>query len=64
MARELYLVAQIVRVGRILATDTTRRAATNLSDNYKRPLAAGVLPLTEILSAPLYQDEREYTFKV
>lgn len=58
-------MAQIVRVGRILATDGARRAAaTGVSENYRRPLGAGVLPLADILSAPAYQDEREYNFKV
>lgn len=65
LAKELYLVTQIVRVGRILSTDGARRAAaTGVSESYRRPLGAGVLPLTDILNTPAYHDEREYNFKV
>lgn len=65
LARELYLVTQIVRVGRILSTDGARRAAaTGTSESYRRPLGAGVLPLTDILTTPTYHDEREFNFKV
>lgn len=65
LAKELYLVAQIVRVGRILATDATKRGITPcVTEDYRRPLGAGVLALSDVLAAPLYQDEREFSFKV
>lgn len=67
LKRDLYLVVQVIRLGRLLYTESSKKP---LNQTYRRPHAVAVLALTEILAdnaggfGPLEEDdEREYSLR-
>ena len=47
LKRDLYLVVQVIRLGRLLYTESSKKP---LSQTYRRPHAVAVLPLAELLA--------------
>lgn len=68
---DLYLVAHIMRVGKLLASDSVRKDKDRTSGDaarpsYRRPYGVGVLSLADLALAENVADsteEREYSFK-
>lgn len=66
MKRDLYLLVQVIRQGRLLYAESSKKP---LNHTYRRPHAVGVLSLSELLNdhqdgrGPL-EDEREFTLKL
>lgn len=68
LKRDLYLVVQVIRLGRLLYTESSKKP---LNQTYRRPHAVTVLSLAELLSAEggtapldIEDEEREYTLKL
>lgn len=68
LKRDLYLVVQVIRIGRLLYTESSKKP---LNQTYRRPYAVAVLALADILAggdsgvASLEHDEeREYPLKL
>lgn len=66
---ELFIVANIMRVGKIQFSDTSMRKSVDkglLGQNYRRPYGVGVLPLTDFkqFDGSMESEEREITFKL
>ncbi|CAH0749513.1 unnamed protein product, partial [Diatraea saccharalis] len=65
LSRELWLVAWVIRVGRWAGAGGGSGTGERRGPVARRPLGAGVLPLSEFLRQPGQQpSEKEYTFKV
>ncbi|CAH2992326.1 unnamed protein product [Chilo suppressalis] len=65
LSRELWLVAWVIRVGRWAGAGGGSGTGERRGPVARRPLGAGVLPLSEFLRQPSQQSsEKEYTFKV
>ena len=66
LKRDLYLVVQVIRLGRLLYTESSKKP---LSQTYRRPHAVAVLPLAELLAdgatgALEDEEEREYPLRL
>ncbi|XP_037027423.1 dedicator of cytokinesis protein 3 isoform X2 [Bradysia coprophila] len=64
---DLYLVANVIRVGKILHSESTKKGdKTAGSHCYRRPYGIGVLPLTDALIDKSGGDpeEKEFSFKI
>lgn len=63
---ELYLVANVIRVGKILHSESTKKGdKTAASHCYRRPYGIGVLPLSDsLLDRTVEPEEKEFSFKV
>lgn len=66
---ELYIVANVMRVGKIQFSDTSMRKSVDkglLSQNYRRPYGVGVVALTDFkqFDCSMEPEEREVTFKL
>jgi dedicator of cytokinesis protein 3 len=65
---ELYLVAYIIRVGKILFSESSTRKSEkgSIYQSYRRPYGVGILPLTDLkqFDNTLEPEERESTFKI
>lgn len=65
---DLYLVANVLRVGKILHSESMKR--TDKADkgvhNNRRPYGVGVLSLSDLMQFddPMEQEEKEYSFKL
>lgn len=68
MNSELYLVANVMRVGKILFSESSMRKMDKglVYQNYRRPYGIGVLPLTDLkqFDCSMEPEERESTFKI
>lgn len=63
---DLYLVANVIRVGKILHSESTKKGdKTAGSHCYRRPYGIGVLPLSDsLLDKTVEPEEKEFSFKV
>lgn len=67
---ELYLVANVMRVGKITFSESSMRKGdknnTTQSQYYRRPFGVGILPLTDLkqFDTSIEPEEREYNFKI
>lgn len=70
---ELYLVAVVMRVGKILPSDSVKKSEKYNSNpccaniaNYRRPYGVGVLSLADIchFDSSVETEEKEYSLKV
>ncbi|KAL7022521.1 hypothetical protein ACKWTF_012281 [Chironomus riparius] len=66
---DLYIVANVMRVGKIQFSDTSMRKSVDKSamyQYYRRPYGIGVLPITDLrqFDCSLEPEERESTFKL
>lgn len=66
LKKDLYLVVQVVRLGRLLYTESSKKP---LNQTYRRPHAVAVLPLAELLAdanglGAEDEEEREYPLKL
>lgn len=68
ISNDLYLVAHVMRVGKILHSESIKKGDKSIgSQSYRRPYGVGVLPLTEISTNDgnlNESDEKEFSFKV
>lgn len=67
LTEDLYLVANVLRVGKILHSESIKKADKSGGNQfYRRPFGVGVLSLSEIskYDSSLEPEEKEYTFKV
>ncbi|XP_063227619.1 dedicator of cytokinesis protein 3 [Bacillus rossius redtenbacheri] len=68
--RDLHLVAHVMRMGRMLYSDSSRKSAGHAAPPppphqlFKRPHGCAVLPVSEVLLAKEAGEEREFTFRV
>jgi dedicator of cytokinesis protein 3 len=67
LKKDLYLVVQVIRLGRLLYTESSKKP---LSQTYRRPHAVAVLPLAELLADAgglgtlEEEEEREFPLKL
>ena len=64
MKKDVYLVVQVIRVGRLLYAESSKKL---LNQKYRRPYAVAVLSLAELLSEPnlsSWSEEREFSLKL
>lgn len=66
---ELYIVVNVMRVGKIQHSDTSMRKSVDkslLCQNYRRPYGVGVVALTDLkqYDCSMEPEEREITFKL
>lgn len=67
LSGDLYLVANVMRVGRILHSESIKKGDKLLgSQSYRRPYGVGVLPLGEIAQydTSIEPEEKEFSFKI
>ena len=64
MKKDLYLVIQVIRLGRLLYTESSKKP---LNQTYRRPYAVAILSLAEVLNGPdlsSWSEEREFSLKL
>lgn len=67
ISKDLYLVANVIRVGKILHSESIKKGdKIVVSQSYRRPYGVGVLPLSDpsLLDNSVDADEKEFSFKV
>ncbi|XP_014772011.1 dedicator of cytokinesis protein 3 isoform X2 [Octopus bimaculoides] len=62
LEKDLWLVVQIYRIGKMLTSDTSKKSSSN--KRFRRPYGAAVCSLKEINQAKFSHDETEVTLKV
>ena len=63
----MYLVANVMRVGKILYSESIKKGDKIITNQtYRRPYAVGVLPLSEVTQYDdsVEPEEKEFSFKV
>ncbi|KAK6638497.1 hypothetical protein RUM43_006764 [Polyplax serrata] len=67
LGKKLYLVARVMRVGKMVANDSNRKSSDKTPQQcFKRPVGVAVLNISDIglLDTTAGSDEKEFTFKV
>lgn len=67
MSNDLHLVAHVMRVGKIIHSESIKKGDKAIvSQSHRRPYGVGILPLNEIchLDSTVETEEKEFTFKV
>ncbi|GLH11496.1 uncharacterized protein GBIM_16259 [Gryllus bimaculatus] len=64
LSRDIYLVAHVLRVGRMLYSDSVKKSSSSPSSVFKRPHGCAVLPVSEVLLSKDSPDEKEFSCKV
>lgn len=66
ISSDLYLVANVVRVGKIQHSESTKKGDKSTGTQcYRRPYGVGILPLSDIsVDNSSDPEEKEYSFKV
>lgn len=67
-SENLYLIANVMRVGKILHSESIKKGdkIQSTGQSYRRPYGVGVLPLSDLsrLDNSIDADEKEFSFKV
>lgn len=62
--RDIYIVAQVMRIGRMLYSDSSKKVASH-NQLFKRPHGCAVLNINDVLlNKEATNEEKEFTFKV
>ncbi|XP_065079218.1 dedicator of cytokinesis protein 3 isoform X3 [Ochlerotatus camptorhynchus] len=65
--QDLYLIANVMRVGKMLHSEAVKKGDKFISNHsYRRPYGVGVLPLSEIaqFDQTVESEEKEFSFKI
>ncbi|XP_021713361.1 dedicator of cytokinesis protein 3 isoform X2 [Aedes aegypti] len=65
--QDLYLIANVMRVGKMLHSESVKKGDKFISNHsYRRPYGIGVLPLSEIgqFDQTVESEEKEFSFKI